>query len=211
MLKKIITFKDVSFRYSGENGTVLDGSSFSLCKGDRLVLKGASGTGKTTLFRLILGFEKPDKGNIFFKNQPLNTDTIQRLRKDSAWLPQDLNLGSGTVKEVLSFPFEFSENAASSPKESDIQQVFKQLGLEPSMMQNQFSELSTGQRQRVGIAICYLLHKPLLLLDEPTSALDKASKQRVIDLLFKNSERTILSTSHDPYWIEQCNKVIELE
>jgi len=65
------------------------------------------------------------------------------------------------------------------------------------------------QRQRVGLALCYLLDKDVLLLDEPTSALDEASKEKV-HKLFSNKQRTIISTSHDPWWLEKCSKIFEL-
>lgn len=206
----IITFKGVSFSYQMESAGLIDSCSFKLEKGDKMVIKGESGTGKTTLFRLIHGFEKPKEGKIFYKGKELDLSAIKQLRKESAWLPQDLNLGSGPVNEVLTFPFEFSANRKSAPGLEQLRITFDKLGLEESLLEKNFADLSTGQRQRAGVALCYLLDKPLLLLDEPTSALDKASKQKVIDLLFEEPKRTILSTSHDPYWIEQCEKVIEI-
>lgn len=210
MSSDCITFKNVSFTYQKESDTLVKSCSFNLNKGDKLVIKGESGTGKTTLFRLIHGFEKPDEGEILYEEQELNLSVVKELRKNSAWLPQDLNLGSGHVKEVLSFPFDFLANQASKPDEEKLKDTFEKLGLEASLLDKDFADLSTGQRQRAGVALCYLLDKPLMLLDEPTSALDKVSKQKVIDLLFGNSDKTILSTSHDPYWIDQCDKVVEI-
>jgi ABC-type bacteriocin/lantibiotic exporter with double-glycine peptidase domain len=210
MAADCIIFDNVSFTYQKESGTLVNSCSFELMKGDKLVIKGESGTGKTTIFRLIHGFEKPDEGKILYEGKELNLETIQQLRKKSAWLPQDLNLGSGRVKEVLSFPFEFSANQSSKPDEEKIKDTFEKLGLEASLLDKDFADLSTGQRQRAGIALSYLLDKPLLLLDEPTSALDRISKQKVIDLLFSDSNKTILSTSHDPYWIKKCDKVVEI-
>jgi len=213
MAGNIITFDNVHFTYPGETEPLIKKCSFALEEGNHVAVKGESGTGKTSLFRLILGFEKPDRGKILYKGQPLNTDTIHRIRKESAWLPQDLNLGSGPVKEVLSFPFEFSANNGSSPDSDKFAATFEALGLEASLLENAFQDLSTGQRQRVGVALCHLLEKPLLLLDEPTSALDVKSKQQVFDLLASksNSDHTILSTSHDPWWLERCEKIIELK
>lgn len=210
MASNCITFKNVSFTYQNESDTLVKSCSFELKRGEKLVIKGESGTGKTTIFRLIHGFEKPDSGKILYEGKELNLATVQELRRKSAWLPQDLNLGSGPVREVLYFPFEFSANQNSKPDEEKLKNTFKKLGLEASLLDKNFADLSTGQRQRAGVALCYLLDKPLMLLDEPTSALDKASKQKVIDLLFNNGKKTILSTSHDPYWIEQCNKIVEI-
>ena len=119
-------------------------------------------------------------------------------------------MGSGPLKQVFQYPFEFAANTASAPGTEAVENVLERLGLGTSLLKKDFSDLSTGQRQRVGIALCYLLNKPLVLLDEPTSALDNRSKQHVVDLLFGDTGRTILSTSHDPWWIEQCDKAAEL-
>jgi len=210
MPSSIITFKDVSFTYRKESDTLIKSCSLELKEGERLAVKGESGTGKTTLFRLIHGFERPRSGQIFYKGEELNSRVIKKLRKESAWLPQDLNLGKGPVKEVLSFPFDFTANRATAPEANELESTFEKLGLEPSLLDKNFADLSTGQRQRAGIALCHLLNKPLMLLDEPTSALDKASKKKVMDLLFEKEGRTILSTSHDPYWIEHCDKIVEI-
>lgn len=207
----IIAFQDVSFTYKDEPKPVIRHCSFQAKSGDRLVLKGESGTGKTTLFRLLLGFEIPEEGSIRYHRQPLEGDNIKRIRQETAWLPQDLNLGSGKVQELVRFPFSFEANKSVAPSEEVIALTFDKLGLDFSLLQNQFSDLSTGQRQRVGVAICHLLDKPLLLLDEPTSALDSASKQKVADLLLADSNRTIISTSHDPWWIDRCEKVVTLK
>lgn len=85
----------------------------------------------------------------------------------------------------------------------------QKLDLSEEMLESTFSDLSTGQRQRVGLAICYLLGRKIMFLDEPTSALDERSKQKVSDLIMKE-DLTVISTSHDPWWVERCDRVIEL-
>lgn len=206
---KLLEGKNLHFSYGDE--TIFNFFSFSVRPGDRLVLKGESGSGKTTLFRLILGFETPDGGKIRFKNCASGPDTYRSLRRESAWLPQDLNIGAGSVNQVISYPFTFKTNRDQTPSASKIESIAGELGLANGLLQKSYSDLSTGQRQRVGISLCVLLNKSLLLLDEPTSALDEASKQKAIDLLFENRDRTILSTSHDPFWIERCTRVIDLD
>jgi len=211
MSDEIVTFREVTFTYNGEPKPVIEQCSFRAVAGDRVALQGESGTGKTTLFRLLLGFELPDDGTIHYMGQPLDGENIKRIRQETAWLPQDLNLGSGKVQELVHFPFGFEANRSASPDDDKIAQTFDILGLDFSLLQNDFSDLSTGQRQRVGVAICHLLEKPLLLLDEPTSALDSASKQKVADLLLSDPEHTVISTSHDPWWLERCEKVVTLK
>lgn len=203
-----IEFRDVSFSYNGEK--ILNACSFSVARGEHLIVKGDSGQGKTTVIRLLLGFEQPDKGDILFGGESLAETGYQTLRRQTAWLPQDLNLGEGTVEEVMLYPFQFSSNPGE-PSHEELVRSFEYLGLKFSLLSKSFRELSTGQRQRVGIALCHLMDKPLLLLDEPTSALDATSREKAIELLFSKSGRTILSTSHDPAWIKHFDRVYELD
>lgn len=200
---------NIHFSYPGE--TIFSGFNFKIEKGERVVIRGESGSGKSTLFRLILGFEKPDKGEILFNDKPLTRDYIKTIRKQSAWLPQDLNLGEGTVEDVMTFPFTFKQSHNGVPDKRTKLRVMKDLGLEEELFQKKFPDLSTGQRQRIGIALCILLDKPILLLDEPTSALDEASKEKAFQYLTDMDERTILSTSHDPWWIDRCDHVIDID
>lgn len=199
-----ISFKNVSFGF--ENKPVLENFSFTALSGNHTILKGESGSGKSTILKLLLGFYSPSSGSISINKNGWNPKTV---RKQTAWLPQDLNLGSGTVQEVMKKPFEFARNNALKKRGETQVEILHQLGMEPAVLNNQFRDLSTGQRQRIGIATCYLLDKPLLLLDEPTASLDKASKQKVADLLLK-SKKTIISTSHDPFWVDYADKVIDI-
>lgn len=205
----LITFDNVSFSYDGL--PVLKNFSFTAERGERIVIKGESGTGKTTLFRLLLGFELPRSGDIIFDGSSISEHGFTSVRKNTAWLPQDIDLGEGSVNNVINRPFEFNLNADKKPGSGEIEQTLTRLGLSPDIREKSFRDLSTGQRQRVGLALCHLLNRRLLLLDEPTSALDEASKQKAINLLFSDTGRTIISTSHDPFWIERCDQVYNLD
>ncbi len=200
-----VIFNKVTFGFEGEQ--ILNRFSFNAPKAQHTVLKGESGSGKSTILRLLLGFHHPKEGSIDFNSSDENPQTI---RQKTAWLPQDLNLGSGSVNEVMDKPFEFAANKSSQQNAAEQKvNTLRALGLDEDILKKEFRDLSTGQRQRVGLAICHLLDKPLLLLDEPTSALDKASKQLAANLLL-DGKRTILSTSHDPFWVDKADNVIEL-
>lgn len=200
--------RNIHFKYGKE--VIFNDFSFELKKGEKLVLKGESGSGKSTLFRLILGFEKPESGEFFYNGSSLENGTLNSFRKETAWLPQDLNIGDGSVKEVIEYPFEFKSCSGNKPSDESIKNLLNDLGLDSSILEKTFFDLSTGQRQRIGILICILMDKPLMLLDEPTSALDRDSKVKLADILLK-SERTILSTSHDPFWVKRCDRIIEMQ
>jgi len=197
----------IHFSFGGE--TVFDDFSLNLQKDEKLVLKGDSGSGKSTLLKLILGFLRPDSGEILLNEKPMDTGAFRELRKRAAWLPQDLNMGENSVREMITVPFSFKHNAVSKPSETRVLETFEKLGLQEGMLDKQFTDLSTGQRQRVGITLCLLLNRPLLLLDEPTSALDRASKEKAAELLLGDPGRTVLSVSHDPFWIERSDRIIE--
>lgn len=201
----LIICTDLTIRFEDE--LVLKEFSFNIPKNKHTVLRGESGSGKSTLLKLLLGFLKPSEGLIRYNNGK----TAREMRGDTAWLPQDLDLGDGTVKEVINHPFRFVNNDSKDPDLQTSQSVLSKLGLHGGTLEKQFKDLSTGQRQRIGLAICYLLNKPILLLDEPTSALDTVSKQRVYDLLLEHTNKTVISTSHDPFWIERADNIIPLD
>jgi ABC-type bacteriocin/lantibiotic exporter with double-glycine peptidase domain len=208
MSSELFSIQNIHFRYEDES--VFDDFSVEIKQGEKVAIKGESGSGKTTLFRILLGFEHPEKGNIMYQGVPYSTENIHKIRKEVAWLPQDLNLGSGITSELVDFIFEFQHNIESKPSRSKLVETLNQLGLGKDTLDSKFNDLSTGQRQRVGLATCYLLNKKVLLLDEPTSALDEQSKQKVADLILQDNI-TVISTSHDPWWVERCNRIIELE
>lgn len=203
-----IRFNNVSFSYGDK--PILQNFSLDIAEGRKVALKGESGMGKSTILRLLLGFEPITAGQIFFKDQAVSADHFAAIRRSVSWLPQDLNIGDGMVQEVIHRPFEFQQNSRQKVEEQQITDLFQRLGLPGDILRQPLRELSTGQRQRVGIALCRLLDRPLMLLDEPTSALDQNSKQKAADVLLSEPGRTVISTTHDPFWLERCDKIIEL-
>ncbi|AVR45012.1 hypothetical protein C7S20_06855 [Christiangramia fulva] len=204
-----LRIENISFSY-GKDMPVISHFSMEGKMGDRIAIRGESGSGKTTIIRLLLGFERPTKGEIFINDKKRTFVQLKFLRQNSCWLPQDLDLGQGKLKEVFCYPFQFKNNPPC-PEEQKIFSIFERLGLPKKIWSENFENLSTGQRQRVGIALCYLLDKPLIFLDEPTSALDEQSKKKVSELLFEDQEKMIISTSHDQWWIDRCSKIIDLD
>ncbi|MDR8391229.1 ABC transporter ATP-binding protein [Aliifodinibius sp. S!AR15-10] len=207
----LINFDGVTFQYGDSTTPVINNFSASIGMGQKVAIKADSGTGKTTLLRLLLGFEELKSGDIRYQGTSIASDNFATIRKATAWLPQDLNIGDGTVGEVIDRIFEFQYNRSKKPGGDQIKSKLSLLGLSSSLLPKPFRELSTGQRQRVGLVLCHLLDRPLMLLDEPTSALDEDSKQKAIDLLFSDNGQTIISTTHDPFWLERCDKIIELK
>ncbi|MFH5831487.1 ATP-binding cassette domain-containing protein [Halalkalibaculum sp. DA3122] len=206
----IVTFNRIAFGYNGEDDLLFHDFSLSVGKGEKIAIKSDSGTGKTTLLRLLLGFEQPVSGEIRFNGTAISENNYTEIRRATAWLPQDLNIGDGTVKQILQRPFEFVHNRNRMPETDQVRLILEELSLSPGLLEKPLRDLSTGQRQRVGLALCHLLDRPLLLLDEPTSALDRSSKQKAANLLLSDPNKTVISTTHDPFWLELCDEIIEL-
>ena len=196
----MIEFRNVEHSFEGK--MLFSGLSFSVEEGKHVCLKGGSGKGKTTLLNMVLGFEKPDKGEIVLNGMILTDKNQDGFRQQLVYLPQNVNLSAENGLELLDW----------MERNSIISQVKRNLdflGLTGEFIEKPFEILSGGEKQRVLLAICFGLPGKVLVLDEPTSALDEASVNKVVEYVRK-SNRTIISTSHNPIWVGQADKLIEV-
>ncbi len=175
-----------------------------------MVIRGPSGSGKSSLLHVLTGFVRPTGGTVLIDDQPLDAGKIAELRKNMAYLPQEILFGDMDVREFLLLPFGFALNKSRQPGEQQIREEFKHLDLNDGLLDKSMQQISGGEKQRVALTSCLLLRRRLLLLDEPTSALDKAVKHKMMDYLFSLDEVTIISASHDDDWVKRCNKSVEL-
>ncbi|HKJ31042.1 MAG TPA: ABC transporter ATP-binding protein [Balneolales bacterium] len=205
----MLEFKNIDLRFGEE--LVLHHFNMTIKEHDKTVIRGSSGIGKSTIINLILGFIKADAGQIYWKGALVTDDTIQNVRASVAWLPQEFMFGTGSVEDIIKFPFQFSRNKDLEHNGDKIVRILNSLHLDQSLLSKKYDDISEGQKQRVGLALCLLLERSFILLDEPTSSLDPDSRKCVIDLFLNNEDFTVLSTSHDPEWIKHCSKVIDLK
>lgn len=202
----MIELKELQFIYDGK--ILLDRFSATVREGEKVVLYGASGTGKSTLLAGIAGFVKPQKGEIRVDKMPMDATHIHEIRKRTAWVPQDFNLPYETVEEVMKTPFLLKNNRHIRPTETDCRRMLENLGLDSGIYTKRLAEISGGQRQRVLIAVALLLNKKIILLDEPTSALDPDSTQQIIRFLQRQQGKTIVAVSHEPHFIQAFDRHI---
>ena len=179
----MIEFNNITFIY--DNKPLMQHFSCCISSGEKVVLYGPSGHGKSTLLASVAGFVLPDEGSIRINGKILDSVAIQQIRRITAWLPQEFTL-----------PFETVLNH------------FARLGLEPELYGKRSIEISGGQRQRIMLMITALLNKKIVLLDEPTSALDPDSISLIIDYIHAMRETTVVMVSHDTRFIEAFDRKI---
>ena len=204
----IIRFDQVTVIVHGK--TLLSGISFALFTGEKAVLCGKSGSGKSTVLRTLLGLYPLTSGTVYFEEKPLTPLSVKAIRSCTAYIGQEPVLGAEKVKEALLLPFQFKAHREQRPTEAQLFEVLQRLQLPSDILLQDSSHISGGEKQRIALARGLLLGKKVYLLDEVTSALDADSKQAVF-AVFSDPTLTVLSVTHDPEWQEQCDRVFELE
>ena len=119
-------------------------------------------------------------------------------------------LGAEKVRDALLLPFQFKAHREHQPTKAQLLEVLQRLQLPVSILNQESSRISGGEKQRIALARGLLLGKTLYLLDEVTSALDAQSKQAVFDV-FSDPQLTVLSVAHDPEWLERSDIIFTLE
>ncbi len=208
-----IRVNKVSFGYDADH-PVLSNTTVSIRKGDFVALSGFSGIGKTTLFKLMLGFYKPDSGSIEAVSADRCVPLSAATRGLFAYVPQQNMLLSGTVRENISF---FSADVSDetlwmAAEVADMADAIREM---PQGMDTPLGErgagLSEGQLQRLAIARAVISGAPILMLDEATSALDEQTEARVLRNLRNLKDRTCLFISHRAAALEVCDHVIHID
>lgn len=195
----MIQYESICLSYQGK--PVFSDFNLDICETDKILLQGKSGAGKTTLFRLVLGFETADSGRVLFNNQEISKKNIQDIRRSIFYLSQDIDLQHGIVETVIHEIL----RANAIPDNTDTKETFLDLlELPAKVFRQNINRLSGGERQRVGLLIGFLLDRPVWLLDEPTSALDDIMKLKLADIICAQ-EKTVAIISHDEVWQQQTS------
>jgi len=208
----MIELRDVHFSYGREdNKQVLNGLSLAVSKGEVVAIVGPSGQGKSTLFKLLMGFYPKDLGEINIIQRGIGEYSLTQLRDMIAYVSQDAYLFTGTVEanirygDILATRSAVIEAAMAANAHDFI--IGLPQGYETSIGERG-NHLSGGQRQRIAIARAILKNAPILLLDEATSALDNQSEALVQQALERlMHDRTTLIIAHRLSTIERASVI----
>lgn len=197
-----IEFCDVSFRYPSGSTMALNNVSFRVHKGEKVLLTGKNGSGKTTAIKLLLRLYEPTNGIIRINGIDIRMYDLSSLRKSFSVMFQDYVIYAFSLYDNLCL----SRNVAPE----HLQKTLESLGLSKVISQlknglnTPFScqldddgvELSSGERQRMAIGRALLKQSPILILDEPTSNLDSITAESFVSSLFSNNSSTLIYISH---------------
>ncbi|MBQ2739848.1 MAG: NHLP bacteriocin export ABC transporter permease/ATPase subunit [Oscillibacter sp.] len=212
-LSGAIEVSNVSFRYNENMPLVLDDISLKIRPGQYLAIVGATGCGKSTLMRILLGFEKPQKGAVYYNGKDLNTIDLKSLRRRIGVVMQNGKLFQGDIFSniTISAPQLTLDEAWEAAEMAGIAEDIRRM---PMGMHTIISEgsggISGGQRQRLMIARAIAPKPRVLMFDEATSALDNITQKTVSDSLEK-LKCTRIVIAHRLSTIRQCDRIIYLE
>ncbi len=202
-----ITLNAVSFSYG--DGEVIKDANLVINKGDKLLIKGGSGEGKTTLVKVILGLYPVTSGEIKV-NSSKGSFSPTEISNLYSFVPQGNMIFSGSVKENVVFNGEYDEERFNyAIKVSNLDKVIETLPDKENSYLGENFRLSEGQEQRLAIARAVYQNAPVIVLDEPTSALDEATETEVASTLLK-LDKTLIIISHKTAFDNKVNKAINL-
>ena len=208
-----IELNNVSFGYCENMPLVIDDLSLKIRAGQYVAIVGKTGCGKSTLMRLLLGFERPQKGAIYYDGKDLNSIDLKSLRRKMGVVMQNGKLFQGDVYSniVISAPWLTQKEAWEAAELAGIAEDIRHM---PMGMNTLISEgsggISGGQRQRLMIARAIAPKPKILMLDEATSALDNLTQKKVSESL-DTLKCTRIVIAHRLSTIRQCDRIIVLD
>ena len=212
-LSGAVEMNNVSFRYNESMPNVIDNLSLKIRPGQYVAIVGKTGCGKSTLMRLLLGFEKADRGAIYYDGKDINSLDLKSLRRKIGSVMQNGKLSQGDIYSniTISAPWLTMDEAFEAAEKAGIAEDIRRM---PMGMHTMISEgsggISGGQRQRLMIARAIAPKPKILMFDEATSALDNITQRQVCEAL-DAMKCTRIVIAHRLSTIKQCDRIIVLD
>lgn len=196
---------------SFDSKQILTGFSAVLQPKEKIGVTGESGSGKSTLLKCILGFICPSSGIIRIAGKDLSSKNVWVLRRDIGYVPQEPDLGKGSVESAIFRPFQYKANKNLMPAQTEIHDLFSKFRLDKDLLNKNVSQLSGGEKQRIAIITALLLKRRIYLFDEATSALDDITRAAVVDYFKARNDLSILTVTHDRSFLSICKRSYKLD
>ena len=218
--ERSIELRKLGFCFADSQTPLLNDISFTINKGERIGITGASGVGKTTLFNIILGLYEPTSGAIYIDGERLSKSNIRKWQNSIGYVSQSVFIADSTLIENIALGY--------SGDSIDLERINKVIELADltefvaslpegihTHIGEQGSKISGGQRQRIGIARALYKNCDILFFDEATSSLDNKTEENINNaihnLSLMNSSLTIVIIAHRESSLEYCDRIITLE
>ncbi|STQ18869.1 ABC transporter, ATP-binding protein/permease [Enterococcus faecalis] len=209
-----IQVKGLNFHYPMQRECLSD-INLEILQGEKIAIVGRSGSGKSTLAKLLVGYYDISEGDILFDGYSIKNIQKEALRKSLIMVPQTNFLFNGTIYENLTFGLEENielKNIIEACKLACIHEEIENLTLGyGSLVEENGSNFSGGQKQRLAIARAILRNPKILLLDESTSNIDSFTEKLIFDNLFKINDLTLIAIAHKLSLIKNANKIFVIE
>lgn len=208
-----VCLEDVTYQYADGDKPVVDNLSFDFRPGTCTAVLGETGSGKTTLIRLLIALLHPQKGEVcIYSKDEEKTMVSPRHRCNFVYVPQGNTLMSGTIREnLLLGDAEATEEMMWAALEMSCAEFVREL---PDGLDSECSEqgggLSEGQCQRISIARALLRNRPVMLFDEATSALDPETERRLLQNILADNGKTIIFITHRLAVVDYCDQTLKL-
>ena len=213
---RLISAKDLSFSYPGQETLVLKNLTLDLEQGQKIAILGKTGSGKSSLLQLLVRNYDANQGKLLLAEKPISAYSEETLRRQICFLTQRVHVFSDTLRQNLQF--------ASADKISDEKmiEVLHQVGLSKLLEQEGKGlnlwlgdggrPLSGGEQRRLGLARILLNNAQILLLDEPTEGLDRETERQILRLILQHAEnKTLIMVTHRLSSIEQFDKICVID
>ncbi|WP_263146836.1 type I secretion system permease/ATPase [Pseudomonas alcaligenes] len=211
-LQGAIELRGMSFTYPNQQNVALKDVSLVIRPGEKVGIIGRSGSGKSSLAKLLIGLYQPDGGSLLVDGVDIRQLDVSELRHNIGYVPQDIHLFSGTLRDNLMFGARYVEDELVL-QAAELAGVHEFARLHPQGYELAVGErgqqLSGGQRQNVALARALLLDPPILLLDEPTSSMDNAGEERLKQRLAAViAGKTLLLVTHRASMLSLVDRLV---
>jgi putative ABC transport system ATP-binding protein len=205
-----LELQNLSLQYNGKP-PLFQNVNLTVNTGEFVVIQGPSGIGKSSLLRLLNRLQEPTSGTILIDDKPITEHEVTHLRRRIGYVQQTPITIEGSVRDNLLLPFAVkAADGASSPNDDDLRKKLDAYLLTEVQLDDNATELSVGQKQRIALIRILLIAPNLMICDEPTSALDPESRtvvERELERINRETQTSVILITHVDFTPENLTPI----